>query len=518
MVSDFLEDEFNQLEQNQVEANSSKYPFLKSLNLGDDVERRLSLNLNSVVTGNDLVYLTPIGKSYTPEVVLDKFNKLFDSKSGTLNINLIKLEIANKSKYGPRSIQKPWVDRKASLLDYYSNNLGAHEFNFIPDMPKLNLRPTNLATSAKYIRAASNSGLPYYRKKGLCLDKTILNFDKQLSSNYPCVLFTRTQEGGKTRNVWGYPFANTLNENRFYVPLLSYQKDLCWRSALLGPDFVDKSITKLMINKAVDMKYLSVDFSSYDASISNSLIDCSFKYISNLFQRSYEDEILLIKDSFNSIGIITPTGILHGKHGVPSGATFTNEVDSIAQFMIAKLSGIQDQQLNIQGDDGAYCISDLQYKDFKANCIYYGLELNEDKSYYNDEFIVYLQRFYCKEYLKGGLIGGIYPLYRALNRIIHQERYDNFEDFGLSGVDYYSIRTISILENCKYHPLFYDFVCFIHSLDKYALKYTEQSVHKYIEYLNRPKGSVGLISNQIGDKVSGINNFETVKILKALTK
>jgi hypothetical protein len=39
---------------------------------------------------------------------------------------------------------------------------------------------------------------------------------------------------------------------------------------------------------------------------------------------------------FGNIGLITPDGVKDGPHGVPSGSTFTLEVNSIAQILIAK--------------------------------------------------------------------------------------------------------------------------------------------------------------------------------------
>lgn len=143
--------------------------------------------------------------------------------------------------------------------------------------------------------------------------------------------------------------------------------------------------------------------------------------------------------------------------------------------------------------------------------------MNDSKSYISKDFIVYLQRLYDRYYLKNGFIGGIYPLYRALNRILYQERYSDFMDYSLKGRDYYSLRTISILENCKYHPLFEEFVKFIYYKDKFKLSFTTEGLANYNRMTSNGTGTVGLINNQYGDSTKGINSFETIKVINKLS-
>lgn len=498
-----------------------KFNFLKSLDLDKDTERKLSLNLERIVLGSDEIYLTPIGKNNDPQSLLHSLDIIMSDGSSLIENSLYDLEQNNRAKFGPRSIALPWKSRKKSLLSYYDNDktnifpLGLGD-PLVASNPKL--RPLSLVNGVDYLKNSTNSGLPYYTRKSLVKERVVKNFDSLLKSEYPCVLFTRTQEQEKTRNVWGYPMADTLNEMLYYFPLLNYQKRFGWRSCLLGPDYVDLNVTNLMSKSHLDGKsILSVDFSGYDATISSSLQLSCFNYIKELFQPEFASSINVVSRRFNEIGIITPDGIMSGKHGVPSGATFTNEVDSLAQYKIAKSSGIDMSLCQIQGDDGLYSMSDDELSKFKSTCQHYGLELNDEKSYFNKEFCIFLQKYYSLRYIKSGLVGGIYPLYRALNRIIYQERYSNFEEHDLSGQDYYSIRTISILENCKYHPLFNKFVEFILSKDKYLLKFSRSSITKYNNMVSGGKAGVGVIANQYGDNVNGIDNFATVKLIRSLS-
>jgi hypothetical protein len=280
---------------------------------------------------------------------------------------------------------------------------------------------------------------------------------------------------------------------------------------------VDAAISSLMSRySGDDVSYLSIDFTAYDASVGNNLQRKCFDYIKSYFQYQYWDDIDYIANRFNTIGIVSPDGVLSGSHGVPSGATFTNEVDSLAQYLVYSNCNIDKLDYQIQGDDGAYALKDNQINSLFSEFKISGLNANESKSYVSKNYIVFLQRLYDKYYMKNGFIGGIYPLYRALNRIIYQERYSDFMDYSLKGVDYYSIRTITILENCKHHPLFKEFVRFIWSKDKFKLRFNAGSVEKYNRMSNSGTGTAGFLNNQFGDNILGIYSFETIKVIREI--
>jgi len=489
--------------------NPSGYPFLKDLDLDQDVIRRLSIHLDSLKVGNSEIYTSPLCKEVSPKSILDSFDNLFESNLKRMNRPLIDLELSNRSKFGPRSIALPWKDRLDSVKRYFEGR----PFNF-PSLPSVsqtdidlrhNLRPISLENAVRLLKNSTNSGLPFYTRKSRVKDRLISNFFELSEREDPCILFTRTQESNKTRNVWGYPIVDTMMEQCYYSPILEYQKKLSWRSALRGPEEVDKEVTRLMDSaKLRGLSLISIDFTSFDASVSLELIHRSFEYFKLLFQPKFGDDLDLLKVRFATIPLLTPSGILEGCHGVPSGSTFTNEVDSLAQCFSARSSGlIEYRDFQIQGDDGLYILNKADvsklYDSFKSS----GLQVNESKSYVADDYCVYLQCLHHFDYrnAKTGIIGGIYPLYRALNRILYQERWSNFEDFGLKGSDYYSIRTISILENCRHHPLFKEFVKFVYQLDKYHLRFSQNSLVKYCEMLEQGPGTGGVLINQYGDSI-----------------
>lgn len=494
-----------------------KFKFIDSLNLESEVSNRLSSSLEGVVLGSSEPVLSPLAKSKDPEQILFAWDEIFNANLHLISDDLYNLEMSNRSKYGPRSLAASWRDRREDVNAYFESS---SDYKTVPNVTtgsrRQNLRPISLISAMGFLKNSTNSGLPYFTRKGPLKDIYLADFNELLARCDSCALFTRTQEGGKTRTVWGYPMADTLNEMRFYRPLLEYQKKLSWRSALCGPDKVDESITRI-INDAVlkRQSLVSIDFSAYDASVKYYLQKCSFDYIKSLYQSNVHVELDYIAHRFNTIGLVTPDGIKDGDHGVPSGSTFTNEVDSIVQYLCATHIGLTEGGFDIQGDDGAY--RTVKPEDLMNGFKDFGLKVNGDKSLISDKSLVYLQNLHSTDYTdESGKFGGIYSCYRALNRILFPERFDAFSVDGLLGADYYSIKTISILENCRNHPLFKDFVKFIANLDRFGLRYSQQGLAKYIERIKLKSGVEGIFKYRRGDELTGIQSFSTVKILSEL--
>lgn len=346
----------------------------------------------------------------------------------------------------------------------------------------------------------------------------IKNFKTWLKNEYPGILFTRTQELGKTRDTICPSVADTVNEMMYYRPLLDVQRKLPWRAALNSPDEIDAAITKLFDKVKSDSKlYLvSIDFKNYDKSIKGGLQYAAWNYIKQRFQKQYHSAIDYIAQRFKFLPVVTPDGIIYGPHGVPSGSTFTNELDSIVQYLVASSCEFVEflELCQIQGDDGVYITTD---PDGLIKCFEkYGLEVSIDKTDVSKEFCVFLQSLYHNDYSRDGKLVGVYSTYRALNRIVHLERFEDLSD-EISGKDYFAIRTISILENCKHHPLHKELVKYVYSIDKYKLAYSDQGLKQYISRIARQDGKDITFRNwQYGENLGGINEFETVKILRGM--
>jgi hypothetical protein len=489
-----------------------RYPFLKSLDISDEAGFKVSLNLDRIVRGNTDVLVSPLATKVGPEELVNGWTTIYNSNKTKLDIRLLQIEEEQQSKYGPRSVAIPWSDRSSGVDSYFSPEVSTIQDPAPLSLPP-RLRPMSLDQGISFLKNSTNSGLPFVTRKGDVKEQLRKNFPELLKRQDPCLLFTRTQEQNKTRNVWGYPIADTLNEMLFYRPLLEYQKKLPWRSALFSPERVDSVVTNMIKSCTKRDKYLvSIDFSTYDATVKNRLQQSAFGYISGLFQKQYSDDISYIAERFNKIGLITPEGVRQGSHGVSSGSTFTNEVDSIAQFLIARDFGIAESDMCIQGDDGLYIVDDADklFNHFEK----FGLVVNQDKSYVSKTNCQFLQNYYSPLYLRNNIIGGIYPTYRALSRIAYLERFTNISDTDISGADYFSIRAISILENCRNHPLSKELVKYIYQMDKYNLSFSEAGLSEYIRRNSETTGTEDIFNYRYGDDIKGIKKFETFKLLQ----
>lgn len=489
--------------------------FLNSLNIEKTSKEKLSNLLDRTVAGDKTILRTPFMKDESQESILKTFDAWFEPQAENLTQELKDLEQLNRSKFGPRSIQKDWEERKESVYDYFKVKDVNLDLHMVKPLSQGRLRPYSPSNAIKLLKNNTSSGLPFMKRKGLVKDETLSSFDSLLQRNDPCVMFTRTQEAGKTRAVWGYPIADTLEEMCYYKPVLEYQRSLPWRSAVVSPETVDEAITKL-INKAqtMKMKLVSMDFSAYDASVTPQLQEYAFAYIKDLFQNSESSRIDRIAERFATIGLITPDGVLEGPHGVPSGSTFTNEVDSLAQYVIAcnNESLVDLETIQIQGDDQASCSKDPEQL-FEAfeKC---GLEVNREKSYVSDKHIVYLQNLYSEDYRdEEGQIRGIYPLYRALGRLVFMERFNDFSEYEIEGKHFFAIRALSILENTRNHPMFEEFVKFVASKDKYGLKLTGESINEYVRFIKDSAGNQEIMKYRYGDELNGIRGFRSYQVL-----
>jgi len=504
----------------------AQHKWISRYDLPDSAVNSLLTILNNTIEGSDHPFITPIGMKYGPDKLLRDWTLIYEKLDhDALTPTLMDIENQNKEKYGPRSIQKPWSERKAFVEEYFA----VHELEpgleeellkiAIDEGNKQNrqFRPASYENAMRNLKNQTNSGLPLMRAGKFAKETPMDDLLAQEGMNYPCVMFTRTQEQGKTRTVWGFPFIWKLLEQAFYQVLLPHQRNLFWRAAILNPDAVDKEIT-ICIDRALSLMWeiLSIDFSSYDATIIPVLIYIAFEYIKRLFRKEFWARIDSIAHNMCNIGIITPDGVREGPHGVPSGSTFTNEIDSIVQWLISKAFKGVIAYFNIQGDDGVYVVENAKklMEHFKK----YGLKVNESKSLVskNGEAI-YLQKYYHPKYRQeNGVIGGIYSTYRALLRLVYQERFTQLEGSGIKADDYYAIRAITIMENCKHHPYFEEFVKYIYKMDKRIGKQFDQiTIDAYIKKISDTAGG-RVMKNQYGDDISGIKDFEVYKLLRKL--
>lgn len=163
--------------------------------------------------------------------------------------------------------------------------------------------------------------------------------------------------------------------------------------------------------------------------------------------------------------------LLEGRHGMGSGSAGTNLDESLAHrvlqhYVAFKNHSILNPHSMCLGDDGIISYPGISVEAVVDNYSKFGQVMNKDKQYAATTHTIFLRRFYHTEYRENGVIRGIYSTFRALGRIMSQERMYDPKSWGPKAV---ILRTLSILENCNTHPLFPQLVKFVMKGDKYKL-------------------------------------------------
>lgn len=198
------------------------------------------------------------------------------------------------------------------------------------------LKDAELIESSKLNKS---SGLPLMVKKADAITYSLDRMHqirKGIKAPNPCVAYKRTQENGKTRLVWGYPFEMTLLEAQFARPLIDKFLSIRTPMAFGLKKYTLGSLLEQHVGKR-KFKY-ALDYSKFDSSISSQLISISFKILATWFDESElkEGNWDQIVKYFTTTPIVMPDGNLYtGKrHGVPSGSYFTQMIDSIVNVII----------------------------------------------------------------------------------------------------------------------------------------------------------------------------------------
>lgn len=490
--------------------------------LSEDAKRRLSRNNERLVKGSNDVVISPAMKDIDDSEIENFVNGILSSDK--LTPYLVGIEEANLDKLGPRSISKPWEERRSDLEAYFTDEpvLRIEEFSEFKSFYKKRfsiasrLHPVSTETAVDNLESSSAGALPYMRKKGDLRKQGLAT--ERWRGDYPCVIYTRTQEGGKTRNVMGVGISDVIFEMKYHQAFLPHEKLLPWRKAIVSPDAVDLALTRMLSQHQLGKEIVCLDFSTYDASITPGLSGRAFAFIAAHFADKFESDIFDLYVRFATIPFYTPDGEYSGNHGVPSGSAFTNTIDSIVQYLILDETEFRfgPDDVQIQGDDGIFITeegsSDALIDSFNRR----GLVVNVDKSdTFRDREGTYLQRYYHPNFIStNGSYGGVYSIARALLRLKYLEKF--IDDVGpeeeLTGDDYFVLRAISILENCKNHPHFHDLIDFVRQRDKHSLTYSLKGKNAFENRADRRSRAEA--TNQYGDQ-SGIESFETSRYLRS---
>lgn len=452
--------------------------------------------LHRQVVGQPDVYETPFARGESLEDLLRAWDKTL-VRINKIWPSLYAYEEEMRGKVGPMSVMKPLAERMEDILAYY--NLVAQPGE--PVNPKAiqlavdswsrvrGLRLRSAEATVSQMKLSTNSGNPYFTKRRLVMDKLLPYIlgpwvDADIIMELPewqgltaATLGWRGQEGGpnvedvKQRVLWMFPFAVNVDELRCYQPLIQSFQRYHYVPAWEGNDAVDQAITKLF-DTADNELIVCTDFTKFDQHFNVNMQQAAQQCLSELLtptDRWWLSEVFPIK--YNIPLCIGWGQFSKGPHGMASGSGGTNADETLGhktcQFEAALDAG---KELNpwsmCLGDDGLLTFKGITAKYVTDSYSRHGLEMNISKQYESREDCIYLRRWHHRDYRRDGVCVGVYSTMRALGRLREQERFINPKKWGPKAI---AMRQLSILENCRYHPLGVEFIEFCIKRDKYRL-------------------------------------------------
>nr|UAW00757.1 MAG: RNA-dependent RNA polymerase [Porcine picobirnavirus] len=441
-------------------------------------------------------YRTPFAKGSSLEQVLKEWERTLESISDKWP-TLVEFENDLRKKVGPMSIMKPLSERLKDIDSYYesilldsepishkANDAVLKEFHAIRGMHVRSQQKT-----VDNMKKSTNSGSPYFTKRRNVVEKTLpvgyLTNETQAINHRlwgSCaVLGWRGQEGGPTdddvkqRVVWMFPFGVNIRELQVYQPLIEACQRYNLVPAWVSMDAVDQRITMLFDTKGRDELIVCTDFSKFDQHFNQDMQDSARYILSHILTLNNQDASFWLDQVFPikyNIPLAYDYGkIRKGPHGMGSGSGGTNADETLAhralQYEAAQSVGAR---LNLNsmclGDDGILSYPGITVEDVVRVYSSHGQEMNVDKQYASKQDCVYLRRWHHRDYRIHGVCVGVYSTYRALGRLMEQERYYDPEIWSKEMV---ALRQLSIIENVKYHPLRDQFAEFCMARDKYRL-------------------------------------------------
>ena len=503
--------------------------------------------LQHVVEGQSEDYRPPFWKGLSRETVLLRWTKRLEALSRKIEVpGLMEFEAENRTKVGPLSVQQPLSDRIDSIEHYYT----LINAKSVPIDPRAieatwkvfsragGVRQKSTRDAVANMRLNTNSGTPYFQKRRAALEDTMKYLNTQdptVLDGYKmaAVLGWRGQEGGprdddvKQRVVWMMAFSINLIEGTVYQPLISSWQHNCINSAYISMRAVEEKITRLFDTKG-DEFCVVTDFSKFDQHFNSDLQEAAKILIQrsltkNDYTNSWIEQVYPVK---YYIPMICSDALMYkGNHGMASGSTGTNFDECCAhtamQHECAILNGATlNPYSNAYGDDGYLSFKGIDVDKVISTYSSHGQEMNPSKQSVDKHSAVYLRRYFHDSYRDNkNIMLGIYSTYRALGRLLGQERYFDEEDIEFKKLT--ELRAYSILENCKNHPLFHEFIDFVITGDKYRLGL---SIPGFLDSLPKQVKKLGSIAGDIlgytktlqNDDFRGIENWEVIKYLKSL--
>lgn len=484
-------------------------------------------------------YRTPLWNMADREVVLAKWDAIYQefmSNSEDMFTSLHEYELEQREKVGPLSIRHSIEGRLPGIEEYWSEDKLKFTEVIYPGILllkdewsrlKSSIRLRSYENVVKTMQLSTNAGLPLFSRRRTVL-KEAIQMAKTAQFNYPAVLGWRGQEGGPTpedtkqRTIFMFPMQVNIAELAFYQPFIEAVQKYEYIPAYVSSDCVDATMTRLFDTKGESDLVIATDFSKMDQHFSPSMRNTASVFYTWAGTGSSEMidwkvEVWPIK---YYIPLLIPGGILlTGEHGMGSGSGGTNADESVAHRALQHQAAYdQGQELNRNsqclGDDGVLSYPGITVESVVNTYTRYGNVMNPEKQHAATDNTVYLRRWYHKAYRIDNIMKGVYSTYRALGKLMGQERYYDPAKWSKEMV---ILRSLSILENVKNHPLFYKLVDFVVEGDKYKLGLAIPGFfERIISKFQRAKAELPDAFSYLTTIQGGVNGITDWKVVRYL--
>ena len=449
---------------------------------------------------------------------------------------LMAYEEEMRGKIGPLSIQKPLVERVSKIEEYYTDVL--HKSvpiredairSFCKTVRPVKAQKRAIMNTVQKMRLSTNSGSPYFTKRRkVASEKEIL---QQLAwSKRVATLGWRGQEGGpapddvKQRVLFMFPFVDNVQELQYYQPLIELWQHYHINSAYESMRAVEVKLTRLFDTKG-DEYVIVTDFTGFDQHFNKDLQRAAEQCLRYQIYNGEEWLETVFPVKYHIPLVCSENLMFTGDHGMGSGSGGTNfdecNSHSCMQHEVAISHGqVLNPYSNAYGDDGYLSYPGIDVDQVIEAYSSHGQEMNPSKQSVSKQSAVYLRRYFHVSYRdKDGIMLGVYSTFRALGRLLGQERYIPFEEGSGEYSRYVVLRALSILENCNNHPLFHKFVDFVIKGDKYELGLKIpgflDSLDKQVEKAMAADANVLGFTKDLQRSARGINDWEVVKYLRS---
>ena len=523
----------------------------------NSANRKLSAYLGKIERGNSQIYEAPFAKGVSMETVLNDWDKVLVSISKDWP-TLYDFENDMRKNVGPMSVQKPLDERLEDIEHYYVDV-------FLPSTPisqraiskvcaewsrSRGLLLRSVSRTNEGMKHSTNSGSPDFVKRAnveAATDTYRVFTDTKgitwiLDPSHEgfvatAILGWRGQEHGPTaedvkqRVVWMFPYAVNLQELRVYQPAIEVAQRNHIVPAWESMDAVDKEVTDLFDTKSKDDLVVCTDFSRFDQHFNADMQQCAKAILQSILARGnsdcawWLDEIFPVKYNIPLVVRKNSSGYLEaytGSHGMGSGSGGTNFDETLTHRALQhEVAMLNKAELNPHsmclGDDGILSYPGITVEQVVQAYTTHGQECNTSKQYASTQDCVFLRRWHHANYRINGVCAGVYSTMRALGRLRYLERYMDPEYWGEKLV---ALRQLSIIENCKWHPLREQFADFCMARDKYRLGldipgFMANLRREAIEATANMTDFLGYTKTLQGEGPDGIESWWIVKYLQS---